>query len=57
MSRDACRSAPSRARGRAVETRRRAQPALIEAADLAIEMRPVKHPLKLVVKAQKGIEF
>ncbi len=40
-----------------VITGRGAPPALIEAADLVTEMKPVKHPLQLGVKAQKGIEF
>lgn len=40
-----------------VVTGRGAPPELIAAADLVTEMRPVKHPLKAGVKAQKGIEF
>lgn len=40
-----------------VITGRRAPPALLDAADLATEMRVVKHPLKAGVKAQKGVEF
>jgi cob(I)alamin adenosyltransferase len=40
-----------------VVTGRGAPPALIEAADLVTEMRPVKHPLKEGIKARMGIEF
>lgn len=38
-------------------TGRGAPPALIEAADLVTEMRPIKHPFDAGIKAQKGIEF
>ena len=39
-------------------TGRHASDALVEAADLVSEIRPVKHPFKEQgVKAQKGIEF
>ena len=41
-----------------IVTGRHASDAMIEAADLVTEMRPVKHPFKEQgVKAQKGIEF
>jgi cob(I)alamin adenosyltransferase len=40
-----------------VVTGRAAPPALIEAADLVTEMKPIKHPLQAGVEAQKGIEF
>lgn len=40
-----------------VITGRYAPDPLIAAADLATEMRVIKHPLKSGVKAQKGIEF
>jgi len=40
-----------------VITGRNAPPALIEAADLVTEMRPLKHPFRAGVKAQRGIEF
>ncbi len=38
-------------------TGRNAPPALIEAADLVSEVRPVKHPYQQGIKAQRGIEF
>jgi cob(I)alamin adenosyltransferase len=38
-------------------TGRNAPPALIEAADLVTEMRPIKHHFEAGVKAQIGIEF
>ena len=38
-------------------TGRGAPQALIDAADLVTEMRPVKHPFDAGIKAQKGIEF
>ena len=40
-----------------VITGRHAPKPLIAAADLVTEMRMIKHPLKIGVKAQKGIEF
>jgi cob(I)alamin adenosyltransferase len=41
-----------------VVTGRHASDALIEAADLVTEMRPIKHPYKEQgIKAQKGVEF
>ncbi|MDX9841976.1 MAG: cob(I)yrinic acid a,c-diamide adenosyltransferase, partial [Desulfobulbus sp.] len=40
-----------------VITGRHAPEPLIAAADLVTEMRMIKHPLKIGVKAQKGIEF
>jgi cob(I)alamin adenosyltransferase len=41
-----------------VVTGRHASEALIEAADLVTEMRPIKHPYKEQgIKAQKGVEF
>lgn len=40
-----------------VITGRYAPERLIEAADLVTEMRAVKHPLKVGIKAQKGIEY
>ena len=30
---------------------------LIELADLVTEMRPIKHPYKAGIKAQRGVEF
>jgi cob(I)alamin adenosyltransferase len=38
-------------------TGRRAPDALIEFADLVSEMREIKHPYKLGIKAQPGLEF
>ncbi|NOY83456.1 MAG: cob(I)yrinic acid a,c-diamide adenosyltransferase [Nitrospirae bacterium] len=38
-------------------TGRRAKAELLEIADLATEMREIKHPFKQGIKAQKGIEF
>ncbi len=38
-------------------TGRGATPALIEAADLVTEMRPIKHPYEKGIQAQPGIEF
>ncbi len=38
-------------------TGRDAPPELIDFADLAIEMREIKHPYKAGMKAQRGIEF
>ena len=40
-----------------VLTGRGAPAALIEAADLVSEIRPIKHPYKSGIKAQQGIEF
>jgi cob(I)alamin adenosyltransferase len=40
-----------------VITGRSAPDALIQAADLVTEMRPVKHPYEQGIKAQPGIEF
>jgi cob(I)alamin adenosyltransferase len=40
-----------------VLTGRGAPEALVEAADLVTEMRPIKHPLQQGIKAQRGIEF
>jgi cob(I)alamin adenosyltransferase len=40
-----------------VLTGRDAPAALIEAADLVTEMREVKHPFQLGIRAQQGIEF
>jgi cob(I)alamin adenosyltransferase len=40
-----------------VITGRNAKPELIEIADLVTEMTLVKHPFRVGVKAQKGIEF
>jgi cob(I)alamin adenosyltransferase len=38
-------------------TGRNAKPEIIELADLATEMREIKHPFKKGIPAQKGIEF
>ena len=38
-------------------TGRNAKPALIEMADLVTEMTLIKHPFRVGVKAQPGIEF
>jgi len=40
-----------------VITGRGASPGLINAADLATEMRAIKHPYENGIKAQKGVEF
>lgn len=40
-----------------VITGRNAKDALIEMADLVTEMKIVKHPYKVGIKAQKGVEF
>lgn len=40
-----------------VLTGREANPAIIDRADLVTEMREIKHPYKMGIKAQKGIEF
>lgn len=40
-----------------VITGRHANKALVEMADLVTEMRPVKHPYKAGIRAQKGVEF
>lgn len=40
-----------------VVTGRRADPALLEAADLVTEMRAVKHPMDAGQKGQRGIEW
>ena len=40
-----------------VITGRHANKALVEIADLVTEMRPVKHPYKTGIRAQKGVEF
>lgn len=40
-----------------VITGRGASPELMEAADLATEMKQLKHPFRSGVKAQKGVEF
>lgn len=40
-----------------VLTGRNAHPQLIERADLATEMREIKHPFRRGVKAQKGVEY
>ena len=40
-----------------VVTGRDAPPELIEAADLVTEMREIKHPFNLGIRAQQGIEF
>jgi cob(I)alamin adenosyltransferase len=40
-----------------VVTGRNAPEALVEAADLVTEMRPVKHPFREGIKGQVGIEF
>jgi len=40
-----------------VITGRHANKALVELADLVTEMRPVKHPYKTGIRAQKGVEF
>ena len=37
--------------------RRNAKPSLIEMADLVTEMTLIKHPFRVGVKAQPGIEF
>lgn len=31
--------------------------ALVDMADLVTDMRPVKHPYRAGIKAQKGVEF
>ncbi len=41
----------------AILTGRRAPKELIERADLASEMREIKHPMKMGVPARKGIEY
>ena len=40
-----------------VLTGRHALPAIIDCADLATEMRLIKHPFQKGIRAQKGIEF
>lgn len=40
-----------------IVTGRDAPPALIDAADLVTEMRPIKHPFEKGIKAQRGIEW
>ncbi len=40
-----------------VVTGRGAPQSLMDAADLVTEMKEIKHPYKLGVKAQSGIEF
>ena len=40
-----------------VITGRRADPALIEAADLVVEMTKIKHPMDAGQKGQRGIEW
>jgi cob(I)alamin adenosyltransferase len=40
-----------------VITGRNAKEELIELADLVTEMRPIKHPYKAGIKAQRGVEF
>jgi len=40
-----------------VVTGRDAPPELIEAADLVTEMREIKHPFNVGIRAQQGIEF
>ena len=40
-----------------VITGRHANPQLVEIADLVTEMKPVKHPYRSGIKAQKGVEF
>ncbi|MDQ3819043.1 MAG: cob(I)yrinic acid a,c-diamide adenosyltransferase [Acidobacteriota bacterium] len=40
-----------------VVTGRDAPAALVEAADLVTEMREIKHPFQLGIRAQQGIEF
>ena len=40
-----------------VITGRHANKTLVEMADLVTEMRPVKHPYKTGIRAQKGVEF
>jgi cob(I)alamin adenosyltransferase len=40
-----------------IVTGRNAPDALIDAADLVTEMTMIKHPFRVGVKAQKGIEF
>jgi cob(I)alamin adenosyltransferase len=40
-----------------VLTGRNAPPALVEAADLVSEVRPIRHPFEQGIKAQRGIEF
>ncbi|ETW95556.1 MAG: hypothetical protein ETSY1_30130 [Candidatus Entotheonella factor] len=40
-----------------VITGRHAHKALVELADLVTEMKPVKHPYKAGIRAQKGVEF
>jgi cob(I)alamin adenosyltransferase len=40
-----------------VITGRNANPAVIELADLVTEMKVVKHPYKVGIKAQRGVEF
>jgi cob(I)alamin adenosyltransferase len=38
-------------------TGREAPAPLVDAADLVTEMREVKHPFRVNIRAQKGIEF
>lgn len=40
-----------------IVTGRDAPAALVEAADLVTEMRPIKHPFEKGIKAQRGIEW
>jgi cob(I)alamin adenosyltransferase len=40
-----------------IVTGRRADPRLIEAADLVTEMQHVKHPMDVGQKGQRGIEW
>ena len=40
-----------------VLTGRGAPPAIIDAADLVTEMKPIKHPYEQGIVAQKGVEF
>jgi cob(I)alamin adenosyltransferase len=40
-----------------VVTGRDAPPELIDAADLVTEMRDIKHPFNMGIRAQQGIEF
>ena len=49
------RARPSRLH--VIVTGRHAPPALVEAADIATEMREIKHALKKGIRAQKGIDY
>jgi cob(I)alamin adenosyltransferase len=47
----------AKVRARTIDTRRDAEPELIEIADTVTEMRMVEHAFTANIRAQKGIEF